>query len=204
MTGADIKLKFDTSIDEVYSGYWDTDDLNRFFQTAINIITTFLIKEFQTSSVDTARILPLLNTVTVNNPASNNIDISRSSTDVVQCKQVLFIIPVFNSTSQTIRTTEVSYNDFGAIYSAGTVRYPKYLLSNGIIDIYPKTPSITSCKVWYVREPFYIDTADNSTTVPYNDEMIELIIKQAIVEASNSDREYSLSNITQATINQEK
>lgn len=204
MTGEDVKLKFETAIDEVYSGYWDTDDLNRFFETAINTITTFLVKEFQTSSVDTSRLLPLLNVTTVANPVSNNIDISRTSTEVVKCKQVLFILPVFNSAAQTVRTSEVSYTDFGAIYSTGTVRYPKYILSNGIIDVYPKTPAITSCKVWYVREPFYIDTADNSTVVPYNDEMVELIIRQAIVEASKGTREFSLSNITQATINQEK
>lgn len=204
MTGAEVKIKFETAIDEVYSGYWDTDDLNRFLQTAINTVTTDLIKKFQSNDVDTSRLLPLLNVVTVNTPTSNNIDISRTSTQVPLCKQVFFIMPTFNSSLQTVRATPVSYSDFGGIYSTGTVRYPKFILSNGIIDIYPKSTDITECKVWFAREPFYIDTADNTDVVPYNDEMIELIIRQTISEATKSSREYSLNSVTQATINQEK
>jgi hypothetical protein len=204
MTGADVKLKFETQIDELYSGYWDDDDLNRFFETAINIVTTGLIKSFQTNDTDTSRLLPLLNVATVANPASNNIDISRGSTEVVLCKQVLFIEPTFNSTSATVRTSQVTYQDYGAIYSTGTVRYPRFILSNGIINISPKTPAVTSCKVWYAREPFYIDVADNTDVIPYNDEMVELIIQQAIVQASNSTREYSMSQVAQNAVNAEK
>jgi hypothetical protein len=203
MTGAEFKLKFETLIDELYSGYWDAADINRFAQTAVNRVTTDILKDFETNNIDTARLLPLLNNLTVASPVSNVIDISRTSTEVPNCKQVLLITPVFASDSATVRTTRQLYGDIGAIYSTGTVRYPKYILSSGSIDIYPKTPAVSSCRVYFVREPFYVDVADAATVIPYNDEMIELIIGQTIVEASRSAREYSMSNITANAVNSE-
>jgi hypothetical protein len=201
MYGSDINLKFETLLDENYSGYWDSSDKNIFFATAINTVTTDLIKKFQSNNVDLTRLMPLLQKSTpIASPASNVIDISKASSVIPNLKQVLIVDPTFNSTQQTIRTTPVSYADFGAIYSQGTVRYPKYILSADGIDIYPKTPAITTCTVWYVSEPIYIDVADNSTVIPYTDEMVELIIKAAIIEATKSTREFSMTGIEQQSL----
>lgn len=204
MFGTDANIKFETLLDENYSGYWDTADKNIFFATAINTVTTDLIKKFQSNNVDLTRLMPLLQKSTpIASPASNVIDISKASSDIPNLKQVLIVDPTFDSPQRTVRTTPVSYSDFGAIYSRGTVRYPKYILSSGSIDIYPKDPSITNCTVWYISEPVYIDVADNSTVIPYTDEMVELIIKAAIVEATKSTREFSMSGIEQQALTKE-
>ena len=203
MTGVEFKEKFEVLIDEVYSGYWDDPQLNIIVQTATNTVTTNLIKDFQSNDVDTARLLPLLNTATVSNPVSNNIDISPTSTQVTSCKQVFFIEPLFNSTQKTIRTTQVSYSDFGSVYDTGTVRYPNFLLTSGTINIYPKSPAVTSCTVYYAREPYYVDVSDNSDVIPYNDEMIELIIRETIAEATRSTREFPMSQISSQIVNSE-
>jgi len=47
MTGVDVNLIFETQIDELYSGYWDDTDKNVFFATAVNVVTTDIIKRFQ-------------------------------------------------------------------------------------------------------------------------------------------------------------
>jgi hypothetical protein len=204
MYGVDIDSKFETLLDENYSGYWDSADKNIFFATAINTVTTDLIKKFQSNNVDLTRLMPLLQKSTpIASPASNVIDISKASSDIPNLKQVLIVEPTFNSPQRTVRTTPVSYADFGAIYSKGTVRYPKYILSANGIDIYPKTPAITTCTVWYVSEPVYIDVADNATVIPYTDEMVELIIKAAIIEATKSTREFSMSGIEQQALTRE-
>lgn len=203
MTGAEFKTKFEVLIDEEYSGYWPDDRLNVIAETAINTVTTNILKDFQSNDLDTARILPLLNSATIVNPVNNNIDISPTSVQVVKCKQVLFIEPTFNSTQTTVRTTEVMYADFGSIYDTGTVRYPNYLLSNGTINIYPKSTAVTSCTVYYVREPFYIDVADNVDVLPYNDEMLQLVIRETVKEASLSTREYTMSQVSSQIVNTE-
>jgi hypothetical protein len=201
MVGTDINLKFETLLDENYSGYWDTADKNIFFATALNTVTNDLIKVFQSNNNDLTRLMPLLQKSTpIVSPASNVIDISKASSQIVGLKQVLIVDPTFNSTQKTIRTTPITYADFGAIYSNGTVRYPKYILSANGIDIYPKTPAITTCTVWYISEPIYIDVANSSTVIPYTDEMVELIIKAAIVEATKSTREFSMTGIEQQAL----
>lgn len=203
MTGVDVNLIFETQIDELYSGYWDDADKNVFFATAINVVTTDILKRFQSNELDTSRLLPLLNNVDIPTPAGNSINISKTAPDISPLKMVFFIEPMFDSPRRTIHTSEVSYSDFGALYSAGTVRYPKYTFVNGYIDIYPKTPAITTCKVWYMSEPVYINVSDNVDIVPYTDEMIQLVVRQAIVEASRSTREYSMSQIEAQTVNKE-
>jgi hypothetical protein len=201
MYGVDVNLKFETLLDENYSGYWDTADKNIFFATALNTVTNDLIKVFQSNNNDLTRLMPLLQKSTpIVSPASNVIDISKASSQIVGLKQVLIVDPTFNSTQKTIRTTPITYADFGAIYSNGTVRYPKYILSANGIDIYPKTPAITTCTVWYISEPIYIDVANSSTVIPYTDEMVELIIKAAIVEATKSTREFSMTGIEQQAL----
>ncbi len=204
MYGVDVNIKFETLLDENYSGYWEAADKNIFFATAINTVTNDLIKKFQSNNVDLTRIMPLLQKSTpIVSPASNVIDISKASSVIPNLKQVLIVDPVFDSPQKTVRTTPVSYSDFGAIYSKGTVRYPKYILSAGSIDIYPKNPSITNCTVWYISEPVYIDVADSTTVIPYTDEMVELIIKAAIVEVTKSTREFSMSGVEQQALTKE-
>jgi hypothetical protein len=148
--------------------------------------------------------MPLLQKSTpIISPASNVIDISKASSQIPNLKQVLIVDPTFNSTQRTVRTTPVSYADFGAIYSKGSVRYPKYIISADGIDIYPKNPAITTCTVHYISEPVYIDVADNTDIIPYTDEMVELIIKAAIIEATKSTREFSMAGIEQQALTKE-
>lgn len=201
MTGADVKLRFETQIDEAYTDYFSNAQISRFFQTAANTITNDLLKDFESNRIDYARLLPIINRVSVT-PVSNTVDIAQDSGDVPSCKQVVFIEPSFG-TSTVVRATPLSLKDFGAIYSSGTVRYPKYTMINGSLLIYPSTPACTSCVVWYIRNPFYVDVSDASTLVPYNDEMIELLIKGAVVEATRSTREYNMSNIDTQILNSE-
>jgi hypothetical protein len=201
MTGADVKLRFETQIDDIYTDYFSNSQINRFFQTAANTVTNDLLKDFESNRIDYARLLPLINRV-VATPTSNTIDIAQDSTDVPSCKQVVFIEPSFG-TSTVVRATPLSLKDFGAIYSAGSVRYPKYTMINGSLLIYPSTTTCTSCVVWYIRNPFYIDVADNSALIPYNDEMVELLIKGAVIEATRSTREYNMSNIDTQILNSE-
>jgi len=203
MTGVDVDLIFETQIDELYSGYWDDTDKNVFFATAVNVVTTDIVKRFQSNQLDTSRILPLILNVDVNSPAGNNIQISQGAPEINPCKMILMVEPTFDSPRRTVHTSEVSYSDFGGIYSTGSVRYPKYIFANGYIDIYPKSPAITTCKVWFIREPVYINVSDNADVIPYNDEMIQLIVRQAIVEASRSTREYSMTQIEAQTVNKE-
>jgi hypothetical protein len=204
MFGTDVNNKFETLLDENYSGYWDTDDKNIFFATALNTVTNDLIKKFQSNNADLTRLMPLLQKSTpIASPAANVIDISKASSQIPNLKQVLIVDPTFDSPQRTVRTTPVAYADFGAIYSKGTVRYPKYIINADGIDIYPKNPSITACTVWYVSEPIYIDVADNSTVIPYTDEMVELVIKAAIIEATKSTREFSMSGVEQQALTRE-
>jgi len=202
MVGTDVKLRFETQIDEAYTDYFSNAQINRFFQTAANAITNDLLKDFESNRIDYARLLPVINRVVVATPTANTVDIAQDSTDVPSCKQVVFIEPSFGS-SVVVRATPLSMKDFGAIYSSGSTRYPKYTMINGSLLIYPSAITCTSCVVWYIRNPFYIDVADGSTLVPYNDEMVELLIKGAVVEATRSTREYNMSNIDAQILNSE-
>lgn len=204
MTGAEIKLDFDTLINEQYTDQWLPVDLNRFFATSVIQITGRLIDDFQASASNINKILPLLIPITVN-PVSNLINISHTGSLLPNYKQVIlmdnFVFTVGASTKTNIQPAKpVIYNTRSGIYSRGTYRYPKYRLTSGLITIESGGIACTSVDVWYVTEPFLIDTSDNTTNVPYSYEMIQMIIKGAMVEALKSISDFNFAGQDQQVV----
>ena len=208
MTGADVKLKFEEAINEAYTDQWDTFQLNRFFNSAANLVTGKLIDVFQDNLADTHKILPLVKKVTILNPLNNIIDISHTSTMAPSYNQVVYIdnivFTVNGKPKPNIQPSrQVIYNQQSNIYAYGTYRYPKHEMSAGAIRIQPYVYPITTLDLWYITEPYYIDTADNFTNIPYNNRMIEILVKQAMVEALTSIQDSTLAAIEQKKVDEQ-
>lgn len=208
MTGADVKLKFGEAINEAYTDQWDSFQLNRFFNSAANIVTGKLIDVFQNNLSDTHKILPLVKKVTIANPLNNIIDISHTSTVAPNYNQYVYIDNIIFNVSGKLKpniqpSRQIIYNQQSNIYSYGTYRYPKHEMSAGSIRIQPYANAITTIDMWYITEPYYIDTADNVTNIPYNNRMIEILVMQAMVEALKSIQDLTLAAIEQKRVDEQ-
>ncbi len=208
MTGADVKLKFEEAINEAYTDQWETFQLNRFFATATNLITGRLADVFQNNLADTHKILPLVQKVTITNPTNNIIDISHNSTATPNYYQVVYIDNIVFTVNGKAKpniqpSRQVIYNQQSNIYSYGTYRYPKHELSDSSIRIQPYAVPITTLDMWYITEPIYIDTSDNVADIPYNNRMIEILVKQAMVEALTSIQDLTLASIEQKKVDEQ-
>lgn len=208
MTGSDINLKFETAINELYSNDWLISEKNRFMQTSVNLVTGKLVDSFQDNNSDTHKILPLIQKITVANPAANIIDISIGSTIVPNYKQAVYmdnmLFTVSGKSKPNIQPAKVViYNQQSNIYSYGNYRYPKYELVADKLILQPNFTQApcTTLDLWYISEPITIDLNDAVTVVPYSQEMIEILIKQAMVEALNSVGQMNLAAIEQQAVN---
>lgn len=180
MTGADVKDKLLTKIGEYGLGYFDDTRLNSFLFNAVTDIVDRKVEQFQKTQKVTREMQPLITILNNITPVNGTVDISATSTAVPDYYQ-LVNIKVYS----TYRGTEIGkYAQERRLdqkiddYSAGDSRYPRYLMSEGIITVEPS--NATKVDIDYFIKPFEIDVNDNSIQIPYNDKLIQLIIDKAI------------------------
>lgn len=180
MTGAEIRTQLLTKLGEFGLGYFDNARLNSFIFNAVTDIIDRKVEQFQKTQKVTREMQPLI--IVLNNvtPTNGTLDISATSTQVPNYYQIVNLKVYSDFMGSTIskyameRRLDQKIDD----YSEGDARYPRYLMSEGIISIEPSTASRVD--IDYFITPYEIDVADNSTQVPYNDKLIQLIIDKTI------------------------
>lgn len=180
MTGADIKDKLLTKLGEFGLGYFDDSRLNSFLFNAVTDIIDRKVEQFQKTQKVTREMQPLIIVLPNITPVNATIDVSQTSTQVPNYYQIVNLKVYSNYMGETIgkyameRRLDQKIDD----YSEGTARYPRYLMSEGIITVEPSDAS--KIDIDYFIKPIEIDVADNSNEVPYNNKLIQLIIDKTI------------------------
>jgi hypothetical protein len=83
-TNAQVKALFETRIDENFSSYFSNDELDRFFNAAVENVMTAKIEQFQRDSKITVDLMPLLKTSTLTSVTtppitSNTVDLTNAT-----------------------------------------------------------------------------------------------------------------------------
>ena len=180
MTGADIRTELLTKLGEFGLGYFDNTRLNSFIFNAVTDIIDRKVEEYQKTQKVTREMQPVI--IVLNNvtPTNGSLDVSATSTQVPNYYQIINLNVYSDFMGSTIskyameRRLDQKIDD----YSEGTARYPRYLISEGIISIEPSNAKRVD--IDYFIKPIEIDVNDNSTEVPYNNKLIQLIIDKTI------------------------
>lgn len=201
MTGADVKIKFNVKAGEVGLGFIDDARMNQFLANAnINVVDK-KIQEYQKDSKDTREIECLQAVTGAIIPVNATFDISATSIDIPNCYQVLKveITSPFKTGTHTEFATERKTSQFIGAYAGGDAIHPIYYLSGSVVNVRPT--NVISGVITYFINPPVIDVADNSIELPYNEKLIQLIVDQAITEASIPSRDNWLNQQGQAQSN---
>jgi hypothetical protein len=180
MTGQEVGNLLLTKLGEFGSGYFDNSRLNDFFFNSLTNIIDKKVQLFQAGNKDTREIQSLITSLSGLTPASGQIDISQTSSQVPNYYELISVIVTspYLSTSLTKQAMERRYDQFIDESSRGTARYPRYVVSSTTLKIEPS--NATSVDLDYFIKAIPIDTSDNSAQVPYNDKLIQLIIDNVI------------------------
>jgi len=77
----------------------------------------------------------------------------------------------------------------GSSFSSGSYLYPRYVLNNTGIELFPQTGNCTSALVEYFRTPFETDFDDDNDTSPYDIDVIDQIILEFANQLALLERE---------------
>lgn len=201
MTGADVKTALNIQVGEFGLGYFDNSRLNAFIKKATTDIIDKKIQEFQKSNKITREDQPLITLLTSVSPTNSTIDLSQTSAVVPDYYELISITcytPFMGSTIKKV-AKERRADQFISPSTEGTARYPRYFMSNGLLTLEPDT--VTSVDLVYFIKPFYIDVADNSAEIPYNDKLIQRIIDGAIGVIGMEERDdFSINQSNQMQV----
>ena len=197
MTGADVKAKFETYIDEVGSGYIDDTRLNTLFFKADNNLVTKAVNKYGLTNEITREMMPLILEANGLTPVASVIDISQTSVQVPNYYSIILvtITTPFMGAPLTVVADEKPFNEFTSNYATGTARYPKYWFTADSLNLEPS--NITTADIVYFRKAIQIDVTDAVTPVPYNDEYLLNLISHVIDDAGFMGRDQFLMMASQ-------
>lgn len=189
--------KFWTYIDEVYTGYWEDEQLQAFADKALwNIVERKSGVEGYFDSVDD-QLMPITRLAT--GSASGSISLS-----AINYRKLGFL--ELNYGKGPRQATPNSLSEKGDVYSSGTVKYPKfYRYSAGAANTFNIEPasSATYSMLYFVEPSFsentriVADPADPQyeTDLRWSNKFIELVIDEMVNIASTSiqDQFYAAS-----------
>lgn len=196
MTGAEFKDKLNIKLDEVGSGFFDDTRLNELINSARIKIIDKKIEQYGTTKKITREMQSIILTETGITPTNATIDISATSAVVPTFFSEIAVIVTspFGEGTVTKEATILNPNEGTSPYNEGVARYPKYQIANDLMAIQPS--NATSVDIQYFIAPFTIDVTDNSTEIPYNEKLLNLIIDAAIHEATAPNRDYPMRQMS--------
>jgi len=193
MLVSEIKDKFFTLVDEFATQYFDDDKLNQFFGTSQTEVFEDFMAKYQLTNAITENILPLVlvETVTTGTPYINlNIDLTEPYL------RLITVTPKYVEGGKTYEyTAEQRFaEEKNAVYSKGTLRYPRYdqkaaTKGDALLTVYPTEYNPTEVEINYFRKPYTIDFNSPSTDIPYPPMTIEMIINKSLQLAASTMRE---------------
>jgi|688.fasta_scaffold158785_2 hypothetical protein len=201
MLTSEIKSRFKTLFDEMYSGDMPNGRLTNIFAHAQTNYWEKLMNQYQLNSAITSELKPLIKNITVT-PTSNEIDVDTliASDDY---KRLLALRCTF-SDGVTSWAKELLTEELLSYFSRGTTRYPRYYQANNNILIEPASVNCTSANVMYFRKPFNIDFDTPTDDIPYIEISIENIIQEALAVAASIVREDTFYQISESEANRNR
>lgn len=197
--------KFWTYIDEVYTGYWESDQLQRFADKALwNMVERKSGIEGYYDSIDD-QLMPITRVAT--GSASGSINLTS-----VNYRKLGFLELDYGHGAR--QCTPNSLSEKGDVYSSGSIKYPKYYrYSNAGSNMFNIEPSNTATySMLYFVEPSFDDNtrivADPldikyETDLRWSNKFIELVIDEMVRIASDSiqDQYYSAAAANAERVN---
>jgi len=179
MTGSDVNSAFELLCDEVQSDYFPLAEVQIFCNIALQNVFQKALNDFQINQNVTDNLRVFIKSTTVTTPASNLIDISRTSTDVPGY-EMLIAVPrmafIVDGVTYAHRATELKSQDEGAYFGQGTLFAPKYLIRDNKMLCKPEGYQCSEAVISYISEPIQIDVTDSVTVAPYPDKFIDNLI----------------------------
>jgi hypothetical protein len=208
-TNAQVKALFETRIDENFSSYFSNDELDRFFNAAVENVMTAKIEQFQRDSKITVDLMPLLKTSTLTSVTtppitSNTVDLTNAT---LGFKYPISVLVTFTGSSVQRTADPLYYVERGDPFSVGTTRNPLYRIANSTLIVEPVATAITSMEFTYFKTPLVADRtafafATTATISAYSDKVIQEITTEAIRLASENMRDqamYQMSSVDRVT-----
>lgn len=191
MLVSDVKRKYNTFLDEAYTGYFNNVALTDIFQKAcLNIIEQKLEHEGSTDKID------------------HELNPLRFKTSFIGSSLTLSSIDYHKFGSLSVdfgngprMSMPLKLAENNSVYSEGTKRYPKHYEyndgSNHIIDIYPNSVDANN-ELFYYKKPLVSNGTQFDFTIAdydikYTDKLIDLIISEALLISGNIMREQAIS-----------
>ena len=189
MFGSDIKIKFDTYIDEVGSDYLPDALLNILLNKAVNVEYDKEIKKYGLGQEITMDVQPFINITLPITPINATIDISSTSIAVADYYRFLALEMTcpYLTGSITKQAKESKFSQRISNYVKGTSRYPRYTINGNTVQLEPS--NCTSAVVIYFTLPQVIDVTDTTTPIIYNNAFIEQIIDETMYLAGIKGRD---------------
>lgn len=187
--------KFWTYIDEVYTGYWESDQLQRFADKALwNMVERKSGLEGYFDSIDD-QLMPITRLAT-------GAVIGTINLTTPNYRKLGFLEVDYGHGNRQATPNQIS--EKGDVYSSGTAKYPKYFrYSSGGSNFFNVEPSLSGTyNMLYFVEPSFDDNtrivADPldikyETDLRWSNKFIELVIDEMVKIASDSiqDQYYS-------------
>lgn len=189
MFGTDVKIKFDVYIDEIGSGYIDDPSMNILLSKAITNVYEKKVDEYGISGKNVRELEPFIISPAPITPISATLDITATSPTLTNYYSLisLDVTSPYLLTTITRTAKESPYSQRNSNYVKGTARYPRYIISGGVIKLEPV--NCTKAIVVYFANPQVVDVTDSTTVLLYNEKFIENIIDEAMILAGIKGRD---------------
>lgn len=197
MTGQEFDNKLLTQIGEVGSGFADSTRKNNYIQTASYNIWDKKIEEFQSTQKITRETRQLMADTGTIVPTNGTIDLSSGSSEVTDFYSFvkLLVTSTYRDTTLARYAKERPQDQFQSDFTAGTPSNPRYSFSGDVLNVEP-ADKVVGAILTYFKKPFPIDVTDNTTQIPYNGKLIELLIQETINVISEPNRDQWLNQIS--------
>lgn len=195
MTGEEAGNLLLVQLGEYGLGYFDTGRMNSLFLIGGTNLIDKKVQEFQRSNKITREMQCMINTVTGVTPTSSTIDLSATSVDVPDYYAFVKAKLTSPYLTRTISkfAEERRHDQFVDPFTEGTARHPRYIMEAAIMRGEPA--DFTEADLTYFIKAPVIDTADNSTELPYNDKLILAIIDYVKDIIAGAERDQFLNQV---------
>jgi hypothetical protein len=205
MTPAEFKTAFEIKVDEDYSSYYSSTQLNNLVRTAqLNVVQRY-IDAFQkgdrvSESLKPITIRTTLTGATTPPVTSNSVDLTNAT---LNYWEAISVRVKFTGNSTNWRTCEPLYFvERGDPFSEGTERNPIYYRSNDLLYVEPTSPAITNMELFYfknlsVADRTLISFTAASYTIKWSDKVLEEFMDELSEVIAVNMREASLYQMSQ-------